>query len=367
MDSSTDNTTMFPSDVSASLASNPLPTPQSAVQSTIVFNNAFASATVDPQNVPSAVTMQVSASSGASFSTPAHTKALVDFMRQLHLEQYTPEMIEQGYDDLNFMSTLSAKDLQGVAALVKMLPGHAAKFVAAMTHQVTTSVSSASASSASASSSSSSATADAAADSYVVCVVDRSGSMSSMGTEVKNGFNTFLAEQQKLPGNCLATIVKFDNKVEVVHHGVKLNDIPPATNKTFEPRGMTALYDGIGDAIEMVKQKISTLASKPSRVMVMVLTDGEENTSQRHSHAEVMKTIRDCENKLKWTFTFIGANQDAIATGTKMGFSAQNCLTYAADSMHQRATWSNISANVCRQRGGGVSSWTPEERHTSIL
>merc|ERR1712176_1614001 len=188
-------------------------------------------------------------------------------MRQLHLQQYTPEMIEQGYDDLNFMSTLSAESLQGVAALVKMLPGHAAKFVAAMTQQVNTSVPSASASGASASSSSSSAT----ADSYVVCVVDRSGSMSSMGTEVKNGFNAFLEEQQKMPGNCMATIVKFDNKVEVVHHGVQLSAIPPATDKTFEPRGMTALYDGIGDAIQMVKEKIPTLASKPSRVMVMVL------------------------------------------------------------------------------------------------
>jgi len=343
---------MLPSDVSTSLASNPLPTPQSAVtQPNIVFNNAFSAATVDPQNVPSAVTMQVSASSGASSSVPAHTKALVDFMRQLHLQQYTPEMIEQGYDDLNFMSTLSAESLQGVAALVKMLPGHAAKFVAAMTQQVTTSVPSASASGASASSSSSSAS----ADSYVVCVVDRSGSMSSMGTEVKNGFNAFLAEQQKLPGNCMATIVKFDNKVEIVHHGVQLSDIPPATDRTFEPRGMTALYDGIGDAIQMVKEKILTLVSKPSRVMVMVLTDGEENSSRRHSHAEVMKTIRDCESKLKWTFTFIGANQDAIATGTKIGFSAQNCLTYTADSTHQRATWSSISANVCRQRGGGTS------------
>merc|ERR1719181_1270151 len=45
---------------------------------------------------------------------PAHTRALIDFMRQLHLEQYTHNMIKQGYDDLDFMSSLSKKELQEV-------------------------------------------------------------------------------------------------------------------------------------------------------------------------------------------------------------------------------------------------------------
>ena len=296
---------------------------------------------------------------------PAHTKALIDFMRQAHLEQYTEHLLAQGYDDLNFMSTLSKKDLQSVATLVKMLPGHAAKFVAFLSIKVGDTISQqpSSASSACAGSATSASTSDS---SYVVCIVDRSGSMQSMGEAVKKGFNEFIEKQKAEPGECMATIVRFDDEIEVVQHGVSLSDVLPATDSTFEPRGQTALFDAIGGTIKMVKKKISTLASKPKRVMALVLTDGAENASTKYSHKKVMKTIGKCEKKLNWTFVFVGANQDAIATGTKLGFQASQCLSYTSNSHFQQAAWKNVSANFSRQRAGGSAGWTRTERNTSL-
>lgn len=296
-----------------------------------------------------------------------HTKALVNFMRQVHLQQYTEDLINQGYDDLNFLSTRSKRELQAVASLVSMLPGHAAKFVALLTKNV---CDVSSASPGLGLSEEAQKVADVASSlrntSYVVCIVDRSGSMRSMGNAVKTGFNEFLHEQKAFPGDCMATVVRFDHEVEVVHHGVNLSDVQKATEATFQPRGRTALHDAIGETISMVQSKLSTLASKPSRVMVLVLTDGEENASTKHSSAEIMKTIGHCEKKLSWTFVFVGANQDAIATGTKIGFSAQSCLSYTSDITHQRRTWSNISSNISRQRSGGSALWSPLERKTSL-
>ena len=293
----------------------------------------------------------------------AHTKALIDFMRQVHLEQYTEDLISKGYDDLNFLSTMSKEDLLAVAGVVNMLPGHAEKFSVFLTREVSN-VSSAS--SGRVVSKETTSVAGSADNSYVVCIVDRSGSMRSMGNAVKTGFNEFLHEQKALPGDCMATIVRFDHEVDVVHHGVDLSDVQDATDATFRPRGGTALYDAIGKTIAMVKQEITTLASKPSRVMVLLLTDGEENGSKKYTHKKIMKKIRRCEKKLKWTFVFVGANQDAIATGTKIGFTAQNCLSYTADMKCQRAAWSNISANIQRQRLLGSANWTERERNTSL-
>ena len=323
-------------------------------------------------NGPAAPTDSTLSSVGSKCSIPTdlppHTKALVNFMKQLHLQQYTPEMLKQGYDDLNFLSTLQTQELQRVAHLAKMLPGHAAKFVFSLTNASAKTVPSQTACkkrkpAAAAGAASASSAADIA---YVVCIVDRSGSMRSMGSAVKTGFNEFLQEQKAFSGDCVATVVRFDHEVEVVHHGVDLNDIEPATDATFAPRGRTALYDGIGQAIAMVNKKISTMSAKPKRIMALVLTDGEENGSRTHSHSQIMKTIAHCEKELGWTFVFVGANQDAIATGTKIGFSAQNCLTFASDSLHQRATWSSVSDNFCRQRSGGSASWLATERHTSM-
>jgi len=302
-----------------------------------------------------------------SINMSPHTKALVDFMRQVHLHQYTKDLLVKGYDDLNFLSTMSKRDLMAVASLVNMLPGHAAKFAALLTKKV---YDVSSASSGLGLSEETQKVADAASSSgdssYVVCIVDRSGSMRSMGNAVKTGFNEFLHEQKAFPGECMATVVRFDHEVEIVHHGVNLTDIKDATEATFQPRGRTALHDAIGETISMVKHKLSTLASKPSRVMVLVLTDGEENASTKHSSDDIMKVIGECEKKLKWTFVFVGANQDAIATGTKIGFRAQSCLSYTSDMTHQRATWSCISKNISRQRSGGSSLWTPGERSSSM-
>ena len=205
----------------------------------------------------------------------------------------------------------------------------------------------------------------AAEDSYVVCIVDCSGSMVSIGKEVKDGFNAFIKEQSGLPGKCLATVVKFNDKVRVVHHGVDIQRLPEADSNTFKPEGTTALHDAICKTIVLVKNKIASLARKPARVIVMLLTDGYENASAKYTNKDAIRLIKQCE-ELSWTFTFIGANQDAIAAGTQIGFKADNCLSYTADGLHASETWNNMSANCRRQRCGESSAWKEEERASSI-
>lgn len=307
-----------------------------------------------------------------STEMPPQKKAVCDFMRQIRLEQYTDALLKKGYDDLDFMSGLAKEDLLSVGALADMLPGHVAKFVAAMTTKVNTGtfigplptkvkIAPAAASAAT-------PPKDQTAgleDSYTVCVVDCSGSMQSMGHAVKDGFNEFIQEQKALPGKCMATVVRFAATVDTVHHGVDIADIPPATDATFAPQGRTALYDGIGIAIALVKNKILTLSSKPTRVMVMILTDGQENASRQFRPESVRETIKKCEKELNWEFVFIGANQNAIVTGKQMGFNAVQCLSYDPAPDMQRAAWTNISANMTRYRCGRASGWTKRERTTS--
>ena len=335
----------------------------------VAFDNIMPAqiSSVDTKTNESSLQNKTTHKIATSINISPHTKALVDFMRQVHLQQYTDDLIKQGYDDLNFLSSRSKRQLHAVASLVSMLPGHAAKFVALLTKKVcdVSSVSPRLGLSEEAQKMTDAAS-SGSNTSYVVCIVDRSGSMRSMGNAVKTGFNEFLHEQKAFPGDCMATVVRFDHEVEVVHHGVNLSDIKDATEATFQPRGRTALHDAIGETISMVQSKLSTMASKPSRVMVLVLTDGEENASSKHSSAEIMKAIGHCEKKLNWTFVFVGANQDAIATGTKIGFSAQSCLSYTSDITHQRRTWSNISSNISRQRSGGSALWSPVERRSSM-
>lgn len=294
---------------------------------------------------------------------PPQTQALLDFMRQLNLTQYTQKLLALGYDDLNFLSERGRKELQSVANQVKMKIGHACKFVHALTEKGH--VSPLTQRKVKTKKLEKAKKAVATQESYVVCIVDCSASMMSIGKEVKDGYNAFVKEQCSLPGNCIATVVKFNDKVKVVQHGVDIQKLPEADSNTFKPNGTTALHDAICMTIKLVKQEINTLARKPSRVIVMVLTDGAENSSVRYSSKDVAQRIKQCEAR-SWTFTFIGANQDAVATGTEIGFRADSCLSYTADGIHTTETWSNISANCGRQRCGESSAWNDAERMTSI-
>ncbi len=60
----------------------------------------------------------------------------------------------------------------------------------------------------------------------VTIVLDRSGSMEAIATDVVGGFNQFLAAQQREPGDCRLTLVQFDNVYETVYAGVPVAEAP---------------------------------------------------------------------------------------------------------------------------------------------
>ncbi|WP_405133781.1 hypothetical protein [Nocardia sp. NBC_01388] len=71
-------------------------------------------------------------------------------------------------------------------------------------------------------------------------------------------------------------------------------------------------------------------AERPGTVILVVLTDGHENSSREWSHAAVKALITQQQDIYHWNFLFLGANIDAVAIGTDMGFSARRSITYAA-------------------------------------
>ena len=154
------------------------------------------------------------------------------------------------------------------------------------------------------------------------------------------------------------TVARFDDTVEVMHNNVPIGSVPAATEHTFRPRGMTALLDAIG--------AVTTLAASQEqnfdKVIVLVLTDGDENASKNYTLKMVKEMVTANSEKPKWDFVFMGANQDAVLSGTSMGFGKDNCLTYAADPDHTRETFRAASDNCTRGRIGMPMAFSQLER-----
>lgn len=157
----------------------------------------------------------------------------------------------------------------------------------------------------------------------IIFILDESGSMSSMEKEPVQAVNNFIRDQKKSIGNDGATfsLWTFNTEVSKVFDDQDLQTITEFKN--FKPNSMTALYDAIGYAITTKKQK-----KKYENVICVILTDGNENCSKYFSRTEIYKMIKDMEDNHGWKFIYLGANQDAFASGSDIGIDQSQCAQY---------------------------------------
>lgn len=192
----------------------------------------------------------------------------------------------------------------------------------------------------------------------IAVLLDRSGSMESIKSDTEGGFDAFIAEQSRQPGHATVTLAQFDTEYEVVYANRPIDDVPPLQ---LQPRGMTALYDGVGRLITDVGAELARLpeAERPGHVIVVVLTDGHENSSVEWTHEAVGAAIKRQESEFSWYFVFLGANMDAVAVGARMGFAPDRSMTYDASDVGVVSAMASATGYVSRQRRAAAGSAVP--------
>lgn len=181
----------------------------------------------------------------------------------------------------------------------------------------------------------------------VTVVLDRSGSMQVCRTDAEGGLNAFIEDQKKEAGECKFTLVQFDSLWEIVHECVDIRDVPHCD---LRPGGATALLDAVGTAIARTGDRLAKMdeEDRPGLVIFVIITDGEENASREYTLGQVKAMITHQQEKYGWKFTFLGANQDAFASGASMGISHMSSATYRTQKTAQ--TFAAMSASVGRAR-----------------
>lgn len=154
----------------------------------------------------------------------------------------------------------------------------------------------------------------------LLVILDRSGSMQDARDDHEGGLRSFVKDQCELEGDVRLTLVQFDSQdaCEIVFDRVPIREVPVAEIQLI-PRGGTPLFDAVGRAVAHVKK------FNPERVVAMIITDGEENSSREWTLPQVKKLVESCE-KQNWQFLFLGANIDAFANASAMGVGVGNGL-----------------------------------------
>lgn len=165
----------------------------------------------------------------------------------------------------------------------------------------------------------------------IAIVLDRSGSMDIIRKDMEGGFATFLAEQRKIPDPCNVSLYQFDNAFDVVYEDRPLAEAPPLT---LTPRGGTALLDALARAMALIGERLARKpeAERPGKVVVLVITDGQENASREATRAQVAEKIKHQREAYNWQFAFLGANLDSFAEARSLNVSPAAVQNFQANA-----------------------------------
>lgn len=195
---------------------------------------------------------------------------------------------------------------------------------------------------------------------YIIFVIDRSGSMSSIRSDMIGGFNNLIKSQQDAKiGTCRVFAYKFDTIYEPMFEDTDLYQCPLLDNNNYEPRGGTALYDSLGKTIVDIGIRLESMPEeeRPEKVLVVTITDGEDNSHleasqglKRYDNQKIKEMVEHQKTRYNWDFAYIGANQDSWAVGSSMGYSAGTTLNYVADSAGTAVAFDMLDRSVTSYR-----------------
>lgn len=196
---------------------------------------------------------------------------------------------------------------------------------------------------------------------HIAIVVDRSGSMHGIHTDMDGAIKELLATQAKEPGYVLVDVVTFDTTVEFPYTDARPDDVK---GQLIVPRGMTALNDAVGKTIVSLGEKLAAKPEdeRPAHVIIVVVTDGAENASQEYTLEQVRALVQEQTDRWGWNFMYLAANVDAFGTGAGYGFSKAQTMNYAATAKGTKSGIATASASISRTRSGLSGDFTEEER-----
>jgi hypothetical protein len=140
-------------------------------------------------------------------------------------------------------------------------------------------------------------------------ILDESGSMYSIQNDIVGSVNKFINDQQKKVDDTVFSLITFSTEFQNVYDKKLLSDVEEITSDNYSPNGMTALYDTIGFTLDKHKDKAAC---------VVIVTDGEENSSKEHTLRSVQELI-DKKKKDGWKFIFLSSDIGASKQGIGLG------------------------------------------------
>ena len=149
---------------------------------------------------------------------------------------------------------------------------------------------------------------------YNVIIMDRSGSMWDIQKPAIMGFNEVLGGVKGAKTKFAATqeqyltLVLFDStSIDELYWNADPSVAPILTEETYVPGACTPLYDAMGRTLTRLEKELA--ADGNHSVVVTVITDGLENSSEEYTLSSVRRLVAHLKEQ-GWSFAYMGTDHD---------------------------------------------------------
>ncbi len=181
-------------------------------------------------------------------------------------------------------------------------------------------------------------------------LLDKSGSMNEIRSQAISGFNEYIQTLKKNKVDMDFTLSFFDTDLrgdmilETPYRNVKIATVEPLTEKLYEPDGGTPLYDAAVKTIEDLVEYTNKMSKVA--VSVVIMTDGEENSSKKENEQCLKDLIHRLTHKGNWTFAYLGANQDTWDQAQKIGVMRGNTTSWNSTKKGTQKAFSMLAQST---------------------
>lgn len=174
-------------------------------------------------------------------------------------------------------------------------------------------------------------------ETYYLLIVDASSSMNPLTNSTISGVNEQIDTIKQLEKDhpeqkYNMSFIHFNSKVTIEYSERNSNALEHINKSNYKCNGMTSLLDAIGVGVRNLNEKIGDkIKSGDATAVVVIITDGEENSSREFDGRKVKSMIEELQSTGRWTFTFVGANIDSLSTAKPYGIDSKNVMQFSSD------------------------------------
>ncbi len=194
---------------------------------------------------------------------------------------------------------------------------------------------------------------------HVALVIDKSGSMQSVRSQVVDVFNDNLTtiktevyknttSDGKSDQLTTLTSVLFSDQANIRFVAQPIDSLRAMALDEYVPSGGTALLQAVGETIEAL-EKVPEAKNATTSFLIITITDGEENASAAKWETALTAKMRTCQATDRWSFVFLVPDENAKhELVRKYGIPYGNVTVWAATKEGTKKAGESISRGISR-------------------